>query len=147
MEYFKEKIRIEGECWVYPNKPAVNGYIYLSIDNKKTLSHRLFYRLFKGGIPKNSFVLHKCDNKRCCNPEHLFIGTQKDNMQDMISKNRQKFFLKEGMEHPFRKINIDIVKKIRKEHETKSFRELAKIYGLGKTTIEQIINKRIWKNV
>lgn len=59
-------------------------------DRKKFYSHRLSWEIHKGEIPPGMNVLHHCDNRKCVNPHHLFIGTQDDNMKDMVSKGRQK---------------------------------------------------------
>lgn len=72
-------------CWVYSKGKR---YAKICVNGKTISVHRYSYELYKGQIPDNMVVCHKCDNKLCVNPGHLFIGTQKDNIQDMLSKKR-----------------------------------------------------------
>ena len=74
----------------------LNGYGMATVFGKSETIHRHIYRLSKGEIPKGLFVLHKCDNKICINPEHLFLGTNQDNIDDMIQKDRKP----KGDNHP-----------------------------------------------
>src|SRR5260370_21245414 len=76
-------------CWVYTGHLNSKGYGQIKYNDKLELVHRISYRIMKGRIPKGLFVLHKCDNPPCFNPDHLFVGTQLDNIRDMISKGRQ----------------------------------------------------------
>lgn len=69
-------------------------YPILVIKNKRVKVHRFSYEYFIGTIPDGMYVLHKCDNTICSNPEHLFLGTQKENVMDMINKGRDKLFKK-----------------------------------------------------
>lgn len=64
------------------------GYGQKCIKGKRYRTHRLAWEWANGPIPEGLFVLHKCDNPPCCNPDHLFLGTQTDNMQDMLAKGR-----------------------------------------------------------
>ena len=76
-----------GSCWetsYTPNKP----YPLIKIDGRHHTVHRIAYEAYVGPIPKGLFVCHICDNTRCHNPDHLFIGTASDNMRDMVSKKR-----------------------------------------------------------
>lgn len=70
---------------------TTEGYGGLNINGKGYRAHRVSYRFFVGPIPDGLMVLHKCDNTRCVNPEHLFVGTARDNVHDMISKGRDSF--------------------------------------------------------
>lgn len=69
-------------------------YPILVINNKRVKVHRFSYEYFVGPIPDGMYVLHKCDNTICSNPDHLFLGTQKENVEDMIKKGRDKLFKK-----------------------------------------------------
>jgi hypothetical protein len=69
-------------------------YPILVINNKRVKVHRFSYEYFVGTIPDGLCVLHKCDNTICSNPDHLFLGTQKENIQDMLNKGRNKLFKK-----------------------------------------------------
>lgn len=78
-------------CWLWMGHLNESGYGQINIDGKFPLTHRVSWELHKGSIPDGMQVLHKCDVRRCWNPEHLFLGTHMDNMRDMISKGRHRF--------------------------------------------------------
>ena len=78
-------------CWYYTGYVGVNGYGYLTIDSVRHRTHRLSYQIYKGPIPEGLYVCHKCDNRSCVNPDHLFLGTAKDNWHDCLSKGRIDF--------------------------------------------------------
>jgi len=86
----------EGKFIIRPSgchewQGAINaaGYGQVKRDGKMLMVHRLMYEMRVGPIPDWAFVLHYCDNRRCANPEHLFLGTHQDNMDDMVAKGRQ----------------------------------------------------------
>lgn len=81
-------------CWYWIGYVCKDGYGRMNIiQNERNFpvkAHRLAYQIYKGEIPDGMYVLHSCDNPRCVNPDHLSIGTQKDNIQDMFRKGRSR---------------------------------------------------------
>lgn len=89
VQRFLGKIRVEGECHLWQSTVKRDGYGQFWFEGKPSKAHQVAYRLFKGEIPKNLCVLHKCDVKTCVNPDHLFLGTMRDNIADMDRKGRR----------------------------------------------------------
>ena len=82
-------IKDTNGCWIWQKSKIYSGYGYFSINSKMKLAHRVSWNLFCGKISDNLNVLHKCDNPPCVNPDHLFLGSYKDNMDDMRNKGRE----------------------------------------------------------
>lgn len=80
--------RAGSECWPWKGSIGSNGYGVFSIRGKQLVASRRAYELTFGPIPDGLFVLHSCDNRPCCNPAHLRVGTHTDNMRDMVSRDR-----------------------------------------------------------
>lgn len=85
-----KKIDKVGDCWVWNGTVGNHGYGKINDFGDMVLTHRVSYEATYGKIPEGMQVLHKCDVKLCVNPDHLFIGTQKDNVQDMLRKGRNR---------------------------------------------------------
>jgi hypothetical protein len=84
----------EEDCWLWHGSTDRQGYAYITLKVSlgkqiKVAAHRMSYLLYVGPIPEGILCLHKCDEPRCCNPAHLFLGTKKDNAQDMDEKGRR----------------------------------------------------------
>lgn len=140
-ERFYDKIFYSPDgCHYWTGSINESGYGSFGIETKpvKTIgSHRASYIFNKGPIPDGLHVLHKCDNRMCVNPDHLFLGTNYDNVQDAIRKGRTK--------HKNSKLNPDKVMYIRASDH--SVKELAIKFGVSTSAIRLIKNNVIWKHV
>lgn len=89
LEYLqRQTVQQADGCWVWPGMLTPDGYGKARFDGKWGKTHRLMYEALHGPIPDGMSVLHSCDERRCCNPEHLRLGTQRDNVQDMVERKR-----------------------------------------------------------
>jgi len=98
-ESFFKKTIVNGSCIEFVGGKIGGGYGRVNFNGQRFVAHRLAWELTNGPIPEGLFVLHKCDNPPCINPDHLFLGTNKDNTQDMLAKGRRqtkKLFCKRG---------------------------------------------------
>ena len=139
-EYFVRKVRIglPTECWEWKGCVGKNGYGGWGYRYTRKNAHKACYELFFGKV-SNALVLHTCDNKRCCNPEHLYLGTQKDNMRDVIQ--RGLFANQKGKSS----LTAQDVKHIRQLLEAgQSLTSIGKQYGLTKSTISAIKRRVTW---
>ena len=135
----------ENGCMEWTKCLTSNGYGIMSINRKNYSAHRFSYELHYGKIPKGLKVLHKCDNPKCVAPDHLFLGSQKDNMVDMSSKNRA--FMKKGNKHPFHKISEESIKEIKKMlFDGSTQKEIAKKFNVTQSTISHISIGRDFKD-
>jgi hypothetical protein len=152
----------DNGCWEFNGCKMPNGYGKVTVKKKTWLAHRYSYFINVGIIPDGMHVCHKCDNRSCINPKHLFLGTRKDNMQDMISKNRHNFSglrtnnyqekskqnTLRGELHPFAKIKEDDVREIRKLYKDGMMQiDIAKLFNVRPGYISNIIRRYIWKSV
>jgi len=137
-------------CWPWKGKCKRNGYGQITADpegnmprGRKLYAHRVAYELAFGPIPLGLHVLHRCDNPRCVNPGHLFLGTHRDNMADMIAKRRHAH----GERQPTRKLNRNQVRAIRwlASHDPGRQIELAREFDVSGSTITHILMKKTWK--
>ena len=88
LEWMKSNCVIDdNQCWNWGKSITDSGYGRTNIGNRKYFTHRLAYQLQYGDISESLVVRHKCDNRKCCNPEHLELGTPSDNRQDVLSRN------------------------------------------------------------
>lgn len=118
-----------------------DGYGKVKIHGKIYAAHRAAYLIHNGYLPEGKEIMHKCDNKLCCNPSHLIEGTHKDNMQDMIKKGRQG-----KVKRKIIKLNINKVKEIRSLFcNGLSKHEIARRFNISCHHVRDIVNNIYWK--
>jgi len=145
---FLSKIQKTDACWIWIGTIKPNGYGQFGLNYKIHYAHRFAYKLFIGEITKDLCVLHKCDNRRCVNPNHLFLGTLKDNVEDCIKKGRNKLPpILRGENHGSSKLKLSDVVAIRRMYQQKEYTMvfLGKLFGVKKSQISKIINKKLWR--
>ena len=152
MQITKERIEAKVEripeagCWIWMGSSQVRGYGEIISNNRKYLAHRASYEAFVGQIPKGMYVCHACDNVACVNPNHLFLGTQKQNLQDMKTKGRSTRGEKNAMSK-LTENDVRIIKKFFFTKEDVADKEIAKLYNVCRQTINSIRNGRKWNHV
>lgn len=136
----------ENSCWEWTRCLHKDGYGQLSYHRKFWLAHRLAWHLARGPIPKGICVCHKCDNPKCINPDHLFIGSHAENMSDMKNKGRRKN-INSGELNGRAKISASDAAEIRNKYQSGKTRQvdLAAEYGIAQTVISLIVRGKIWK--
>ena len=137
---FFDKVRKTSSCWLWTASTSTNGYGQFRFLGGYWRAHRVSYYLFVGKIPKGLKVLHTCDVKTCVNPDHLFLGTNKENTEDMIKKGRDRFRLPH--------LEASDVLAIRRDSEGgTSVADLATHYGVNARSIRDILKRRTWRHL
>lgn len=135
--FWDEVNKTEGGCWLWQGATMVSGYgnVHVPGDSNAKLAHRVAWMLVNGEIPRGIMVCHRCDTPACVNPDHLFLGTQKENIVDMVRKDRSG-----------RKLNWEQVDAIRiAEAAGEQAALIAERFGISKGHVQQIWSNRIWK--
>ena len=148
---FWSKVRIvSGECWEWTASKR-RGYGRFAIRQGKGrqtwhTAHRLAYELCFGEIPEGLLVCHHCDNRSCCNPDHLFLGTHQDNSMDRNRKGRKDYLLQSGERNGRAKLTLNDVGLIRKLHtDGINNNLLAQQFGVSWRNIQCIISHQTWR--
>jgi len=146
-------------CWNWLAGVAGSGYGVFTVNRKAFSSHRIAYFIERGDIPLGMFVLHRCDNRRCCNPTHAFLGKNSENTSDMYIKGRGSFtgsdFLTahpelklRGSAQPRSKLTEVIVTEMRRRAATKeSGASLARAFGVTKEAANSAICGDTWAHL
>lgn len=147
-------LKSDKGCWEYSGSLTHNGYGDLSVSYGERRAHRYSWALSNGAIPNDKMVLHSCDNRKCVNPDHLFLGEGKDNTRDMYEKGRQR---NTGAKNPLRgenapqaKISEDQAIQIRnryKPFEKGLTLSLSKEFGICTQEILDIATGRKWSHM
>ena len=135
-----------SDCIEWSKCRNSEGYGQLRFKGKMVMAHRRVWESLFGDIPDGVYVLHKCDNPPCINPDHLFLGTKKDNSRDSIQKGRAKFpVTPKGEDAPWSKLTLAQIKEIRSLKGTVLQAELASRFGVNQSTISRIQSNIRWR--
>lgn len=157
VDRFLASVEKRPSCWVWTGGVLKSGYGQTRVSGRFARAHRLAWTIFRGPIPANTMVLHACDVRRCVNPDHLFLGTNADNMADMRLKRRQgrramptppkplAIDRRRGPQSHNAKLTEDDVREIRASADRQA--TLAIRYGVNRTTIRKILRWLMWQHV
>lgn len=132
----------EGDCIICTSHTTREGYTIITREGKQVFLHRVVYEMYNGGISQGLIIRHTCDNPRCVNPKHLLIGEHKDNVADMVSRDRHA----KGTSHGRSKLTEADVVTIRKD-KVSTNAELARRYCVDRRVIREVKAVRTWKHV
>lgn len=141
---FWAKVNKTDTCWLWVGSTGKNGYGNITVNGQQKdifHAHRASWIMHNGTIPDGMFVCHKCDIRACVNPDHLFLGTQSDNMQDASRKGR----ISSGSE----RLTVDLVREIRRLYAAGagSYAKIGKMFGVHLVTVSDVVRRITWKHV
>lgn len=150
-----------GPCWIWAASLNVrNGYGQFHLRGRTLKPHRIAFEMVVGPIPSGLHCLHHCDNPRCLRPDHLHLGTDADNANDRLAHGRtlrgaesisatHRECMSRGQDHWRTSLTDDQVHAIRLRYESGgiTMQKLADQYGVGLTTISNLINRRTWAHI
>ena len=134
-------------CWEMSGSRCKEGrgYCYICIKDQKWGAHRASYAAFVGSIPDGLYVCHHCDNRICVNPSHLFVGTAKDNFDDMVKKQRQ--VVSRGEDSGTAKLQHHHVAEIRRRRRSgETLVSISADFPVGVSQICHVCTGRSWKS-
>lgn len=151
---FEKKVRRSDGCWIWTASVNRHGYGYFRYAGRTQRAHRVAWQLVYGDIPNGLCVLHLCDNPPCVNPDHLVLGTQRQNLADMISKKRHRSITKpetnvRGEQVGTSILTTESVKSMRRTYAAGlvTFRDLSRQYNVASSTARAAVRRRSWRHI
>lgn len=145
---FFEKVHKTNYCWEWTASTYYNGYGQFFDGKNKITAHRFSYKSKYGEIDPNILVCHRCDNRKCVNPDHLFLGTHLDNTADMIQKGRKINADKKGTLNGRAIVSESKVCSMRDLYGNGvSIAKIARLFSISETQTSRIVKRQSWKHV
>jgi len=148
-EYFWSRVLVstEEQCWPWTLSTTGPGYGHIRADGKMRDTHRVAWELANGTIPTGMCVLHKCDNRLCCNPAHLSLGSQAENLRDCVAKGRAaKAFGERSGAAKLDETKVRLVYLLVVE-EGMTMKEAGTVVGVTGKNVQAIVSGRTWKHL
>lgn len=136
----KVEKRGPSECWPWKGAVTTHGYGNAALNRRNIGAHKLAHILAKGPVADGLEILHSCDNRLCCNPAHLSVGTKHDNAADRVARNRISW------NHKGTKLTAATARAIKDAHGKASSGQLAKQFGISQSYVFHIWGGRSWKS-
>ena len=141
IQNFWSRVKRGQRCWVWSGPVNAGGYGQLTVNGVNYISSRVAYELHFQKSPGDLFVCHRCDKRNCCRPEHLFLGTNMDNVTDMIQKGRTC----KGSDRPNSKLTAHQVRVIRSLSWTQ--KKIAARFGISQSHVSGIKSGTYWSHL
>lgn len=149
MARFFSKVEIQAYgagCWLWQGAENSNGYGRFTLGDEHLLAHRVAFIIFHGEIPAGKVVCHTCDNRKCVNPRHLWLGSQSENLKDAAAKGRLKLPDTRAQKNGNTTLTWPDVKAIRRMYRQGSRQaDLAAAYSVHPGTIKNIVTEKTWR--
>jgi hypothetical protein len=150
LEKLLRRVNLTKDCWNWegPIDSLKKGGYGIVYDRETGIqrTHRLMWHYCYGGIPKGMWILHTCDNPRCVRPSHLYLGTNKENVRDRVTRGRGAYGIRNGGGV---KLNDVKVVEMRQMYATGKFTKahLSRVFGITDVHVNRIVNGRNWKHI
>ena len=144
-KFFLERTKLNNEtgCIEWTKHLNINGYGTLKYKQKNKMAHRFMWEYKFGEIPEGKIICHKCDNRKCVNPEHLFLGTTQDNVDDKMRKGR--FVASVGEKSGLSKLTSEQIIAIK--NDVRAQQAIAKDFGITQSNVSLIKQNKSWKHI
>jgi hypothetical protein len=142
---FWAKVNKTADCWLWTDKPKANGYGRLMVNGRAVSAHRYSWTLHYGAIPLGQVVRHRCDTPRCVRPEHLELGSQADNVADMVARKRTAV----GERASRSRLSESQVAALRAFtwHDLLTYAELAPLFDITPSSMGDVMQHKSWRGV